>query len=82
VILTDDEKRALVREKEKIISEHGMWYVFVTVALAAFLQGFVQSSFAGANVYEGYWRRITDDNKRDHEMGITNGIAYLAAALM
>ncbi|KEZ39179.1 hypothetical protein SAPIO_CDS9836 [Scedosporium apiospermum] len=82
VILTDDEKRALVREKEKIISEHGMWYVFVTVALAAFLQGFVQSSFAGANVYEGYWRRITDDNKRDHEMGITNGIAYLAAALI
>lgn len=80
--LTDDEKVALVRERDKIISEHGMWYVFVTVSLAAFLQGFVQSSFSGANVYEGYWRRVSATEKYDHEMGITNGIAYLAAALM
>ena len=52
VTLTREEKEALVREKDKIISEHGMWYVFITVSLAAFLQGFVQSSFSGSNVYE------------------------------
>ena len=52
ITLTREEKKALVREKDKIISEHGMWYVFITVSLAAFLQGFVQSSFSGSNVYE------------------------------
>lgn len=82
VILNKEEKEALVREKDKIISEHGMWYVFVTISLAAFIQGFVQGSFSGSNVYEGYWRRVSKTEKYDHEMGISNGIAYLAAALM
>ncbi|SPO06054.1 related to myo-inositol transport protein ITR1 [Cephalotrichum gorgonifer] len=82
VILNNDEKEALVREKTKIISERGMWYVFITVSLAAFLQGFVQSSFSGANVYDGYWRTVSETHTNDHAMGITNGIAYLSAALI
>lgn len=82
ITLKREEQEALVREKDKIISEHGMWFVFATVSLAAFLQGFVQSSFGGANVYEGYWRHVSRDDPYDNEMGITNGIAYLAAALM
>jgi hypothetical protein len=80
--LNQDEKDALVREKTKIFSEKGMRYIFITVSLAAFLQGFVQSSIAGANVYEGYWRRVSASERYDHEMGITNAIVYLSAALM
>ncbi|CAI4210954.1 unnamed protein product [Parascedosporium putredinis] len=64
ITLTSEEKTALVREKDKIISEHGM------------------CSFGGANVYEGYWRRVSHEHKNDHAMGISNGIAYLAAALI
>ncbi|MBE3046347.1 hypothetical protein IMZ48_28205 [Candidatus Bathyarchaeota archaeon] len=82
ITLTKEEKEALVREKDKIISEHGMWYVFITVSLAAFLQGFVQSSFSGSNVYEGYWRRVRWSGDDPHMMGITNAIAYLTAAVI
>lgn len=101
ITLTREEKEALVREKDKVMSESGMWFVFITISLAAFLQGklspvgmhvmriadtdsagFVQSSFSGANVYEGYWRRVSITERHEHEMGLTNGIAYLAAALM
>ena len=39
ITLTREEKEALVREKDKIISEKGMWFVFITISLAAFLQG-------------------------------------------
>ena len=38
ITLTREEKEALVREKDKIISERGMWFVFITISLAAFLQ--------------------------------------------
>lgn len=82
ITLTAEEKEALVREKDKIISEHGMWFVFITVSLAAFLQGFVQTSFNGANVYEGYWMWRSGENSDNHAIGTSNAIAYLAAALM
>ncbi|GAB1315576.1 hypothetical protein MFIFM68171_05786 [Madurella fahalii] len=81
VLLTDEEKAALRREEDKIISESGLWRVLIVVVLAAFLQGFVQSSFGGANVYEGYWRQ-GGENAQPHQVGIANGIPYLAAALI
>jgi len=44
VKLTDGEKWALKRERDVPISEKGMYIVVLTVSLAAFLQGQVQSS--------------------------------------
>lgn len=51
VQLDDAEKRALKREKDVAFSEHGMHIVILTVSLAAFLQGQVQSSINGATLY-------------------------------
>lgn len=39
ITLTQEEKEALVGEKDKIISEKGIWVVLITISLAAFLQG-------------------------------------------
>lgn len=39
VQLTEEEKKALCREKDSPLSEKGMWRVILTVSLAAFLQG-------------------------------------------
>ncbi|KAF6828555.1 hypothetical protein CPLU01_08424 [Colletotrichum plurivorum] len=39
VELTDEEKRALRRERDVPFSEKGMWTIIITVSLAAFLQG-------------------------------------------
>jgi uncharacterized membrane protein YwzB len=80
VELRPDEMEALRREKDKIVSERGIWRIFVTVCLAAFLQGFVQSSFTGSNVYIGYW--MSDPARNQHGIGISNGIPYLSAALI
>ena len=80
VELRPDEMEALRREKDKIVSERGIWRIFVTVCLAAFLQGFVQSSFTGSNVYVGYW--MHDPANNQHAIGISNGIPYMSAALI
>lgn len=39
VELTNEEKRALRRERDVPFSEKGMWTIIITVSLAAFLQG-------------------------------------------
>ena len=51
VQLTDEEKRALKREKDVVFPERGMLIVVLTVSLAAFLQGQVQSSINGASLF-------------------------------
>ncbi|TLD19082.1 hypothetical protein PspLS_10007 [Pyricularia sp. CBS 133598] len=51
VVLTEAEKRALRDERDSTFSERGMRVVVLTVSLAAFLQGHVQSSINGASTY-------------------------------
>lgn len=51
VQLTEQEKRALRAERDVLFSERGMFIVILTVSLAAFLQGHVQSSINGASLY-------------------------------
>ncbi|KAK1761997.1 hypothetical protein QBC33DRAFT_602390 [Phialemonium atrogriseum] len=50
VQLTANEKRALKAERDSLL-EGGMLIVILTVSLAAFLQGHVQSSINGASLY-------------------------------
>ena len=50
VQLTANEKRALKAERDNLL-EGGMLIVILTVSLAAFLQGHVQSSINGASLY-------------------------------
>ncbi|CAK7218784.1 hypothetical protein SCUCBS95973_003601 [Sporothrix curviconia] len=45
------ERRALKRERDVAISERGMYIVILTVSLAAFLQGHVQSSINGSSLF-------------------------------
>ncbi|KAI1273948.1 sugar transporter-domain-containing protein [Xylaria sp. FL0933] len=51
VQLTANEKMELRKEKDSLPSEPTMYIVVLTVSLAAFLQGFVQSSINGASLY-------------------------------
>lgn len=51
VQLSAEEKFALKAEKDVLFSERSMFIVILTVSLAAFLQGFVQSSINGASLY-------------------------------
>ncbi|TRX90864.1 hypothetical protein FHL15_008268 [Xylaria flabelliformis] len=51
VQLTAEEKTALKNEKDSLPSQPTMLIVVLTVSLAAFLQGFVQSSINGASLY-------------------------------
>ncbi|KAI0173450.1 hypothetical protein GGR52DRAFT_571961 [Hypoxylon sp. FL1284] len=51
VQLDEEEKTALKAEKDSLFSQQKMLPVILTVSLAAFLQGFVQSSINGASLY-------------------------------
>ncbi|OTB01901.1 hypothetical protein M426DRAFT_14056 [Hypoxylon sp. CI-4A] len=51
VKLRDEEKAALKAERDVLFAERKMFVVILTVSLAAFLQGFVQSSINGASLY-------------------------------
>ena len=58
VQLSVEEKRALKREKDVAISERGMYIVILTVSLAAFLQGHVQSRYC-VEIRQPCPRRLT-----------------------
>ncbi|KAH0599186.1 hypothetical protein MHUMG1_03303 [Metarhizium humberi] len=88
VILTEEEKIALRNEKDVAFSEKGMLAVIATVSLAAFLQGFVQSSVNGASLYMNQWglnpsnetsHQITPDNWK---LGAANASPFFFAALV
>lgn len=73
VQLEDDERRALRREKDVAISEKGMYIVILTVSLAAFLQGQVQSSINGASLFTeqlGLGADPLTNTTNNDEMGI------------
>jgi hypothetical protein len=77
VQLTDIEKAALKSEKDVLFSEKGMFIVILTVSLAAFLQGFVQSSINGASLYS-----ITFGDPNTWQLGAANASPFLFAALL
>ncbi|CAJ2504792.1 Uu.00g121860.m01.CDS01 [Anthostomella pinea] len=51
VQLTPEEKSALKAERDELFSQRNMIPVILTVSLAAFLQGFVQSLINGASLF-------------------------------
>ncbi|KAG5920758.1 hypothetical protein E4U42_006080 [Claviceps africana] len=87
VTLTDEEKTALRKEKDNTFSERGMLVVIATVSLAAFLQGFVQSSFNGASMYKSEFgltgqsvpNTVTLD---DWKLGAANASPWIFGALI
>ncbi|KAG5934621.1 hypothetical protein E4U53_000646 [Claviceps sorghi] len=87
VTLTDDEKTALRKEKDNTFSERGMLVVIATVSLAAFLQGFVQSSFNGASMYKSQFG-LTGESVRnvftldDLKLGAANASPWIFGALI
>ncbi|EMR68872.1 putative sugar transporter protein [Eutypa lata UCREL1] len=80
VRLTTEEKHALKAEKDAIFSQRGMDIVILTVSLAAFLQGFVQSSINGASLYDYLF---IQDNQKDlsWRLGAANSSPWFSAAL-
>ncbi|KAF7544041.1 hypothetical protein G7Z17_g10261 [Cylindrodendrum hubeiense] len=94
VQLTPDEKRAIRRERDVPFSEKGMRIVILTVSLAAFLQGFVQSSFNGASLFKDEWGLNGDVEENnptgtrhsisgdDWRLGAANGSPWFFAALV
>ncbi len=77
VTLTGVEKAALKAEKDTFFSQRGMAVVILTVSLAAFLQGFVQSSINGATLYLS----IPDDHL-GWKLGAANASPWFSAALL
>lgn len=98
VQLSDEEKVALKAEKDVLFSQRGMFTVILTVSLAAFLQGFVQSSINGASLYATEFglpnvtstrvnfTTIADENSRpqldDWKLGATNASPFFFAAFV
>ncbi|KAG6011064.1 hypothetical protein E4U21_000095 [Claviceps maximensis] len=87
VTLTNEEKTALRKEKDNAFSERGMLVVIATVSLAAFLQGFVQSSFNGASLYKNQFGLIGESvpnavSLDDWKLGAANTSPWIFAALV
>ncbi|RYO85945.1 hypothetical protein DL766_006105 [Monosporascus sp. MC13-8B] len=79
--LTAEERDALRAEKTNPFAEKKTLAVFIAVSLAAILQGFVQSSQNGANLFAEWWG-IRNDEEQANEIGVTNAAVYWAAALI
>ncbi|KAI0888075.1 uncharacterized protein GGS22DRAFT_197936 [Annulohypoxylon maeteangense] len=88
VQLREEEKAALIAEKDSLFSEKNMFIVILTVSLAAFLQGFVQSSINGASLYpEQFHLNITTGPNTPPEadtykLGAANASPFFFAALL
>ncbi|KAI0138955.1 MFS general substrate transporter [Hypoxylon sp. NC0597] len=96
VQLTEEEKAALKAEKDVLFSERNMFIVILTVSLAAFLQGFVQSSINVASLYSEEFglpnvisrlnSTVLQENTKpqldDWKLGATNASPFFFAALL
>jgi hypothetical protein len=95
VQLEPEEKAALKAEKDVLFSERGMLIVILTVSLAAFLQGFVQSSINGASLYPTVFGLYIPDTGNgtqpatktgiqpdDWKLGAANASPFFFAALL
>jgi hypothetical protein len=91
------DKKALVAEHDSAWPERGMFIVILTVSLAAFLQGHVQTSINGATLYRDIIGlnatnqsiyspqvilRPSSPEKNDFYLGITNAAPFFAAAVL
>ncbi|RYP74501.1 hypothetical protein DL771_002975 [Monosporascus sp. 5C6A] len=88
VTLQPDEMTALRDEKDRLFSERGILMVNVCVAIAAFLQGHVQSSINGASPFE-YDLGFHDDqscsgteSRSFWALGATNAMPFLTTAFL
>lgn len=91
VTLIPEEREALRNEKDRLFSERGIVIVIVCVAIAAFLQGHVQSSINGGTPYE-YDLGFRDDEKTctttsvsdasRWALGATNAMPFFTSALL
>ncbi|KAF5598811.1 sugar transporter [Fusarium pseudocircinatum] len=79
--LNEAEKRALINEIDHSFSENGMWMVIFTVSLSAFLQGFVQSSQNGANLFADQWLEASG-NPVNSQFAYANAAVYFSAAVI
>lgn len=88
VILEDFEKQALKAERDQLL-EKGMLIVILTVSLAAFLQGHVQSSINGSVPYLNCVFKLNTTSGQctanstaigDWELGAVNASPFLFAA--
>ncbi|KAF4431003.1 myo-inositol transport ITR1 [Fusarium acutatum] len=79
--LNDAEKRALISEIDHSFSENGMWMVIFTVSLSAFLQGFVQSSQNGANLFADQWLKESG-HPVNSQFAYANAAVYFSAAVV
>ncbi|RYP28061.1 hypothetical protein DL767_007392 [Monosporascus sp. MG133] len=88
VTLQPDEMTALRDEKDRLFSERGILMVNVCVAIAAFLQGHVQSSINGASPFEydlGFHddQSCSDTASRSYwALGATNAMPFLTSAFL
>ncbi|RYP14023.1 hypothetical protein DL765_006626 [Monosporascus sp. GIB2] len=88
VTLQPDEMAALRDEKDRLFSEHGIRMVNICVAIAAFLQGHVQSSINGASPFEYDLGFHNDHSCSDISstsywaLGATNAMPFLTTALL
>lgn len=81
--LTDGEKEALRAEKNAIFSQRGMFVVILTVSLASFLQGFVQSSINGASLYpQLFISAYEGQGDSNWKLGAANSAHFFAAAVI
>lgn len=88
VSFTEEEVAVLEAEKQKVSSQSGIMLIILTVALAAFLQGHVQSSINSATLFAS---RLGIETPKENEedvshrawvIGGMNASPYLAAALL
>lgn len=90
VQLNAEEKRALKAEKDSLFSQQNMFMVILTVSLAAFLQGFVQSSINGASLYANVFNLSApgagDEDEKPQadgwKLGAANASPFFFAALL
>ncbi|KAL7767241.1 hypothetical protein ACKLNR_001542 [Fusarium oxysporum f. sp. zingiberi] len=80
--LNNAEKRALINEIDHSFSENGMWMVILTVSLSAFLQGFVQSSHNGANLFADQWLKESGKHPVNSQFAYANAAVYFSAAVV
>jgi hypothetical protein len=80
VPLNEAERKAIVKEADHSFSETGMYSIIAIVALSALLQGIVQSSQAGANLFSNLWISKTSDV--DGRYALTNAVTFLSAGVM
>ncbi|KAH7312599.1 hypothetical protein B0I35DRAFT_481042 [Stachybotrys elegans] len=90
--LTAEESESLVNEREKLTSQKGIVAVIITVAMAAFLQGHVQSSINAGSLFAHQLHILppemrtapinTHVREEDYRLGIMNASPFFTAALV